>query len=83
MLNMGVLGNSFYSFQKNVSQGTQFIWMQSDHFSSFINLPLPYTSFVKHAIGHFQMLVRPYHSEILDISRPLQSPPAHFKTDEL
>ena len=69
MLNMGVLGNSFYSFQKNNSHGTQFIWVQSDHFSSFINLPLSYTSFWKYAIGHFQMLVRPYHSDILDISR--------------
>ena len=69
MLNMGVLGNSFYSFQKNDSHGTQFIWVQSDHFSSFINLPLSHTSFWKYAIGHFQMLVRPYHSDILDISR--------------
>lgn len=69
MLNMGVLGNSFYSFQKNDSHGTQFIWVQSDYFSSYINLPLSYTSLLKYAIGHFKMLVRPYHSDILDISR--------------
>ena len=66
---MGVLGNSFSSFQKNDSHGTQFIWVQSDHFSSYINLPLSYVSFLKYAIGHFKMLVRPYHSDILDISR--------------